>query len=41
MSVGSIIFVNIVLAVCMLVRDDMSEKAAFGSLANCVYSAFL
>ena len=34
-------FVNIILAVCMLVGGDVSEKAASVSLVNCVPSALL
>ena len=34
-------FVNIVLAVCMLVGGDVSEKVTSVSLVNCVQSDFL
>ena len=33
--------VNIMLAVCMLLGGDVSEKEASVSLVNCVQSAFL
>ena len=40
-SAWGILFVNIVLAVCILVGVDVSENVAYVSLVNCVQSVFL